>query len=115
MGLDGQRISEAVADGDHTFEVPDLVGDVAAEDDAAQVTGQRDDPVRDRDGERGRVEEKPVRDHVLADLTADLLIGPGEDAEHVGPAEDADQVTVVIDDREPPELAGGQQLGGPAG
>src|ERR1039457_4917304 len=76
-----------IADAGHALEVPDLSDDVAAEDDAAQVTGQRDDPVRDRHRERARVEEIPVHDHVLGDLPADLLVGPGEDAEHVGAAE----------------------------
>jgi hypothetical protein len=104
-------IGEAIADGDHALEIPDLVDDAGAEHGAAWGACQRDDPVVHGHREPGRVGEEPVRDHVLGDLAADLLIGPAEDAQHVGPADDAGQVPVAVDDREPLQLERVHQAG----
>src|SRR5271167_1324211 len=103
-GPTGGRVGEAVADGDHALETPDLVDDVSAEHGATGDAFQRDDPVVHGHREAGRVGKEPVRDHVLGDLAADLLVGPAEDAQHVGPADDADQMPVTVNDREPLKL-----------
>jgi hypothetical protein len=47
-----------------------------------------------------RVGEEGVRDHILGDLAADLLVRPGEDTQHVGPTDHADQAAAGIDDGE---------------
>ena len=70
---------------------------------AARLALQRHDPVVHGHGEPRRVGEEPVRDHVLGDLAADLLVAAAEDAQHVGPADDAFQPPVPVGDREPLE------------
>src|SRR5271169_1007071 len=71
----GGRIREPVTDGDHALDVPGLIDDVPAEDDAARLTLHRHDPIFHGDREPGRVGEEPIQDHVLSDLAANLLIG----------------------------------------
>ena len=92
--------------------MPDLAGDAGAEHGAARLAFQRDDPVVYGHREPGRVGEEPVRDHVLSDLPADLLVAALEDAQHVGPADDAGQPPVAVDDGKPLEPVLAHQAGG---
>src|SRR5215472_16078056 len=111
-GRRGRRVGEAVADGHHALDVPEPAHDLVAALVGLGYAGQGHDAVLHGDVEGPRVGEELTEDHLVGDLLADVLIGPGEDGQHVGPADDADQAPVRVGHREPLDPAVVHELGG---
>jgi len=98
----GRRIAEPVAHGHDSLNVPDPVGEFAAERGGLRRAFQRHDAVPYRHREPAWIHEEHVLDYLISDLPADLLVRAAVDRQHAG--------RLVIPTRRPAASVTGSRL-----